>query len=126
MRMKNPPRQRERAKALRRRQTLAEQKLWKELRAGRFYGVKFKRQQIIGRYITDFCSKTHKLVIEIDGGHHMSQMQYDKKREKAIKEHGFRIIRFWNTDVLENMDGVLTRIAQITATQASSPSGGED
>ena len=68
MRMKNPPGQRERARVLRRRQTLAEQRLWKELRDRRFYGVKFKRQQIIGSYIADFCSKSHKLVIEIDGG----------------------------------------------------------
>ena len=126
MRMKNPPGQRERARVLRRRQTLAEQRLWKELRDRRFYGVKFKRQQIIGSYIADFCSKSHKLVIEIDGGQHATQILYDRKRERVIEEHGFRIIRFWNTDVLENMDGVLTRIAQITVVQTSSPSGGED
>lgn len=86
----------QRAKSLRSNQTDAENRLWYYLRGKRFYGVKFKRQVIISNYIVDFASLTAKLVIEVDGGQHNSQQQYDQKRDAIIKNYGFTILRFWN------------------------------
>jgi very-short-patch-repair endonuclease len=100
----------QRAKSLRRNQTDVEDRLWYYLRGKRFYGIKFKRQVIISNYIVDFASLTAKLVIEVDGGQHVSQKQYDQKRDEIIKRCGFTVLRFWNNEVLENIDGVLTVI----------------
>ena len=99
-----------RAKSLRRNQSDAEHRLWYYLRGKRFYGIKFKRQVIISNYIVDFASLAAKLVIELDGGQHSSQQQYDQKRDAIIKSYGFTMLRFWNNEVLENTDGVLAVI----------------
>ena len=96
------------ARTLRKNQTDAERKLWHHLRAREFESIKFRRQQPIGRFIADFVSFEKKLVIELDGGQHTEEM--DKQRDLWLKEQGFRILRFWDNDVFQNMDGVLEEI----------------
>ena len=69
-------------------------------------GLKFRRQFPIGPYVVDFVCLSHKLVIELDGGHHAEQLDYDNQRTEYLKNFGFRVIRFWNTDVFLNFDAV--------------------
>jgi very-short-patch-repair endonuclease len=99
-------------KNLRHRQTETETVIWSILRAKRFFGVKFKRQQPIGNYIVDFVSFEAKLIIEIDGGQHNESptMDKDEQRTTWLKSQGFRILRFWNNEVSENLNGVLLTI----------------
>ena len=97
------------AKQLRREMTDAETKLWQELRAHRFENYKFKRQQPVGKYIADFVNLEHRLIIEVDGSQH-DESQHDKVRDAWLKSQNFRILRFWNIDVLKEMDGVLLAI----------------
>src|SRR5258706_5828086 len=94
-------------KQLRTNQTEAEAKLWKHLRAKRFSGFKFKRQQPIGPYIADFCCMRGGLVLEIDGGHHQEQQTLDEIRTQHLEEEGFRVLRIWNYDVLNNIEVVV-------------------
>jgi len=96
------------AKALRKHPTDAEQRLWRHLRAKRFFGLKFKRQKPVGPYIADFVCIEHRLVIEADGGQHGGE--YDEKRDQWFREHGFRVLRFWNNEVLGDTEAVLERI----------------
>ncbi|MFO1243497.1 MAG: endonuclease domain-containing protein [Rickettsiales bacterium] len=100
------------ADALRKNLTEAEKKLWSILRGKQLSGFKFRRQQSIGPYIVDFACMKHHLVIELDGGQHAMQESYDAGRTVFLEEHGFQIIRFWNNDVTENMDGVYQRIVE--------------
>lgn len=88
--------------------TDAEFKLWKHLR-NKQLGVKFRRQSPIGNYIVDFVSFKSKLVIEINGGQH-ARSNDDKSREKWLTSQGFKVLRFWNNDVLRNIQGVLEKI----------------
>lgn len=83
-----------RAKQLRSDQTEAEQRLWYHLRAHRFQGAKFKRQKPIGPYIVDFVCLERNLVIELDGGQHANQREYDQRRDVWLRGQGFRILRF--------------------------------
>jgi len=99
------------AKQMRREQTEPETRLWLELRAARFQGIKFRRQKVIGPYIADFSSREPMLVIEIDGDTHAGQEAYDRARTAYFEEQGYRVIRFTNRDVLTNMDGVLEQLA---------------
>jgi very-short-patch-repair endonuclease len=103
---------RDRARQLRNEQTDAEAKLWARLRARQISGVKFRRQHPIGPYVADFCCVEHRLIIEIDGGQHAEQMQSDQRRTAILKLHGFRVLRFWNNEVLANLDAVLEQIYQ--------------
>lgn len=98
-----------RARSLRKQQTEAESKLWYHLRAKRFFGIKFKRQEPIGPYFVDFVCHPRMLVIEVDGGHHAEPMQeeYDDERTAFLREKGYRVIRFWNNDVFNDIEGVL-------------------
>ena len=89
--------------------TDAERRLWERLRRDAF-GVKFKRQYAIGGYITDFCCPRHKLIIELDGGQHAEQAEYDNERTAKLQSFGYRIIRFWNSEISENIEGVLETI----------------
>jgi very-short-patch-repair endonuclease len=95
------------AKALRKRQTDAENLLWRHLRAKQLEGVKFRRQAPLGNYIVDFVSFERKIIIEIDGGHHALQEEKDLAREEWLKTQGFKIFRFWNNQVLKELDGVI-------------------
>ena len=95
------------AKSMRRDATDAEQKMWMLLRDRRFSGVKFRRQVPIGSFILDFVSFEHRLVIEVDGGQH-ADSSADQSRDAELTRRGLKTIRYWNNDVLENPDGVLT------------------
>ncbi len=102
------------ARQLRLRATDAEKALWTKLRRKQLEGVKFRRQQPLGPYIVDLVSLDRKLIIEIDGGQHDQQEIKigDEERTNWLKEKGYRILRFWNNEVLENIDGVLERIRE--------------
>jgi very-short-patch-repair endonuclease len=97
------------ARTLRRDPTEAEKALWTRLRAGQVDGCKFVRQFPIGAHVADFACRSAKLVIELDGGQHATS-DTDAARTRAIEAHGYRVVRFWNHDVLSNMDGVLETI----------------
>ncbi|WP_200872717.1 endonuclease domain-containing protein [Polycyclovorans algicola] len=109
-----------RAKALRTQQTDAEHRLWHHLRAGRFLGLKFKRQQPVGPYIADFICLGHRLIIEADGRQHNASPR-DAARDAYLKAQGFRVLRFWNHDVLKDTDAVLEAI-RLAVCEAPSPS----
>lgn len=110
----NKPTFKERRRQLRRNQTMAEGVLWRHLRNKQIQGVKFFRQYSVGAYIVDFYTPTFKLAIEVDGGQHGEETnkKYDEMRSVYLKEHGIEIIRFWNNEVLQNMGGVLHKIAK--------------
>ena len=101
---------RNRARKLRHDQTEAEKKLWGALRAGRLGGLKFKRQFPIADFIADFCCKERMLVIELDGDQHAEQVAYDSWRTGLLERRGYRVIRFWNQEVMTNFDGVVEAI----------------
>jgi len=94
--------------------TEAERRLWYFLRAHRFAGMKFKRQALIGRYIVDFVSFGTRLVVEVDGGQHADN-EADLRRTRWLEHQGFRILRFWNNEVLSNTGGVLDTIMAASA-----------
>ena len=99
-----------RAKAMRREMPEPELRLWLQLRAGRFAGVKFRRQKVIGHYIVDFAANDPKLVIELDGDTHAFQAGYDERRTRFLEREGYRVLRYANTDVMQNLDGVLAHL----------------
>jgi very-short-patch-repair endonuclease len=92
---------------LRHNQTEAETRLWRVLRMHQLNGVHFRRQHAIGPYIVDFCSPSHKLIIELDGGQHLDQQEYDAERTAYLEAKGYHVLRFWNNEVMENLDGVV-------------------
>lgn len=102
----------QRARQLRKEQTPAEAKLWACLRAHKIEGVGFRRQHAIGFYIVDFCAPQKKLIIELDGSQHLDQQEYDARRTLFLESKGYRLIRFWNKDVMKNIDVVLDRIVE--------------
>jgi very-short-patch-repair endonuclease len=103
------------ARELRSRQTDAEMKLWINLRAKRFKGVKFRRQQSIGNYIADFICFKEKLVIEVDGSQHNQSpgIEQDRQRTQYLVSKGFQVLRFWDNDVLQNIEGVMFKINEV-------------
>lgn len=88
-------------------QTNAEIRLWRYLKNRQFVGVKFRRQQILRDYIVDFVCFEKKLIIELDGGQHSEQVTYDNERSEILSKEGFKVVLFWNNDVLKNTEGVL-------------------
>jgi very-short-patch-repair endonuclease len=112
------------AKRLRHEMTDAERVLWRELRAHRFAGLKFKRQEPLGLYVVDFVCYEAKLIIELDGGQHANQQESDAERTRWLESCGFRVVRFWNNDVLTNIEGVMQEIEKELSphTSPSSPS----
>jgi len=102
----------ERAKKLRRDMTLAEKILWKELRANKLQGLHFRRQQIIHGYFPDFYCHQHELIVELDGGIHEFQKEYDAEREAYLIALGFRIIRFKNEEIFKDLQSVLLKIVK--------------
>jgi adenine-specific DNA-methyltransferase len=110
-----------RARSLRRNQTDAEQKLWRELRSRQLNNVKFRRQHPIGRYVADFCAPEHKLILELDGGHHALQTEKDEKRSKYFMSLGYTVLRFWDNDVLKHANAVLETIGEALAASYPHP-----
>jgi very-short-patch-repair endonuclease len=106
------------ARRLRRDSTQVEQKLWRYLRARSLAGFKFVRQQPIGPYVVDFVCRGKRLVIEVDGGQH-AESKNDVVRDQWLEAHRYRVVRFWNNDVLENIEGVWDTI--VAAASAAAP-----
>jgi very-short-patch-repair endonuclease len=99
------------AKKLRREMGPAEMKLWFALRDRRLGGLKFRRQVPVGPCVADFASKEWKLIIELDGGQHAElTKEKDDERTAFLEQQGYRVLRFWNNDVLKNLEGVLLLI----------------
>ena len=96
----------QKARELRKNRTDAEKRLWERLRRSRIDGFRFRQQAPIGIYIVDFVCFEAKLVVELDGGQHVEQATYDAKRTGWLETQGFRILRFWNNEVFENIEGV--------------------
>ena len=117
----------DRARKLRREMTPLEAKLWHALRAKRFNGAKFRKQNVIGRYIVDFaCRIPRMLVIEVDGDSHASQASYDARRTTFLEDRGYRVLRFTNRDIGSNLEGVLLSIEdalRLPLSPALSPEG---
>jgi adenine-specific DNA-methyltransferase len=101
---------RERARNLRRDPTEAEKRLWSRLRRRQLAGYRFRRQVPIGPYFADFASHEAKLIVEVDGGQHATNADADYRRTRRMEADGYRVIRFWNNEVLENTDGVVQAI----------------
>jgi very-short-patch-repair endonuclease len=98
------------ARRLRRDQTDAERTLWFRLRDRRLNGMKFRRQMPIKSYVVDFCCESAHLIIELDGGQHGERSAEDAKRTADLEAYGYLVLRFWNNDVLSNIDGVVETI----------------
>jgi very-short-patch-repair endonuclease len=103
------PKTRTRAIELRKELTPAERKLWAVIRNDQL-GVNFRRQHAIGKYIADFVCIEKKLIIELDGSQHLEQQAYDAERTKFLEAQGYRVIRFWNTAVMNDIHGVIRSI----------------
>jgi len=102
----------QRSRDLRKNLTDAEQKLWQKLRKKQINGNKFRRQFVLGNYIVDFICLDKRLIIEIDGGQHMENANYDLKRDEWLKSQNFKVLRFWNNQVLNEIDSVLEVIVK--------------
>src|SRR5665213_4264180 len=108
------------ARRLRVDQTDAETVLWNRIRNRQIDGHKFVRQQPIGNYICDFVCRERLLIIEVDGGQH-NESAADAIRDRRLNEAGYRVLRFWNNDVLGNIDGVLAVIQTLSLIHISEP-----
>ena len=97
----------ERSRDLRKNLTDAEQKLWQKLRNKQINDHKFRRQFVFGNYIVDFICLDKRLIVEVDGGQHMENVDYDLQRDEWLKSQNFKILRFWNNQVLNEIDSVL-------------------
>jgi very-short-patch-repair endonuclease len=100
----------ERARRVRQASTDAERKLWYRLRSRSIDGFKFVRQEPIGPYVADFVCRAQRLIVEVDGSQH-SESKADLVRDRWLADRRYRVLRFWNNDVLTNIDGVLEVIA---------------
>ena len=94
-------------KILRKRPTEAEQLLWNKLRQQQLEGFKFRRQQPIDNYIVDFVCFEKRIIVEVDGGQHATRSKDDTARDTYLRQQGFQVLRFWNNEVLQNINGVL-------------------
>ena len=109
-----------RARILRQQSSEAEKALWKQLRGRRLKGFKFRRQVVIEKYIVDFVCLEAGLVIEADGGQHLEQKIYDERRSHFLESKGFKILRFWNNEILVELSSVLEQI-ELVLNKAPSP-----
>ncbi len=100
----------QKAAILRHNLTQPEARLWSQLRAKRLCGIHFRRQYAIGNYIVDFCAPRRRLIIELDGSQHMDQRDYDDKRNQFLASKGYRVLRFWNDDITNNLEVVIKEI----------------
>ncbi|MCV9965881.1 endonuclease domain-containing protein [Pararhizobium sp. BT-229] len=110
-----PPKARANARRTRKNLTDAELKLWNALRAHRLMGIGFRRQFPIAGYIVDFACPTHRMIVELDGSQHAVEENaaYDAVRTKRLKIDGWTVLRFWNDDVLTDIDGVCAHILKV-------------
>jgi very-short-patch-repair endonuclease len=108
------PQKPDRARRLRREQTDVEKALWQALRSRQLDTLKFRRQHPVGPFIADFCCVKSKLIIELDGGQHALDSDADEQRSDFLAQRGYRVLRFWNHEVLTNIQGVLERILEST------------
>ncbi|RME51571.1 MAG: endonuclease domain-containing protein [Caldilineae bacterium] len=115
---------RRRAKALRKEMTPAEAALWQRLRNRQLHGLKFRRQHPIGRFIVDFYCAEKRLVVEIDGEIHETQREYDTVRDDNLRQRGYRVIRFHNREVLDDIERVLESIRQAALAAAPEAENG--
>ena len=100
------------ARSLRKDQTDTERLLWSRLRNRQVFGAKFRRQHPVGGFFADFCCPETGLVVEVDGGQHVESVEADRERTEVLVSLGYRVLRFWNHEVLEEIDAVLLRIAE--------------
>ena len=124
-----------RSRELRNNSTDAERKLWHAIRNRQLNGVRFNRQVPVGPFICDFVARAAKLIIEVDGGQHAVEALSDLRRTQFLEDRGYRVIRFWNNEVLRNIEGVVEAILQALANKPSpsalrassppAPAGGE-
>lgn len=115
------------ARTMRKKMTDAELKLWNELRAHRLMGLSFRRQMPVGSYIVDFACPEKKLIVEVDGSQHAADVaEKDAFRTRALEDLGWTILRFWNDDVLRDIDGAclhIVTVAGIVAADAAARGG---
>jgi very-short-patch-repair endonuclease len=111
------------ARVLRRGMTDSERKLWSRLRMEQL-GVKFRRQHPVGNYIADFACLHPKLIVELDGSQHSQNVAYDAARDEFFRLHGFAVLRFASNEPFQNLDGILTVIADKLSQPPSQPSPG--
>jgi very-short-patch-repair endonuclease len=100
----------QRARELRKELTPAEAKLWARLRGNKLNGISFRRQHAIGQYVVDFCSPARKMIIELDGSQHLEQEEYDAERTVFLESQGYRVLRFWNNEVMNDIEGVMRAV----------------
>jgi very-short-patch-repair endonuclease len=110
------------ARELRNDSTDAERKLWQHLRSRQINGIKFRRQYPIAGYIADFAAPCIRLVIELDGGQHLLRTEYDQRRTERMQCNGYRVLRFWNDDVLLRTEQVLSEIFRVADSTPPQPS----
>ena len=122
-----------RSRELRNDATPAERKLWNAISNRKLVGVRFNRQVVIKPYICDLVARSVKLVIELDGGQHSDAFEYDTTRTRYLEARGYRVLRFWNNDVMKNIDGVVRKIeealhllppARAGGVESAQPTGG--
>src|SRR6185437_3847555 len=111
-----------RVRELRQAATEAEKRLWSALRGRRLAGFKFRRQMWIGPFIADFCCMEARVVVEVDGALHGETAGRDRVRTEVLGGEGYRVLRFWNSEVLEDLDGVLTAMRAELLARVPSPS----
>ncbi|HEV8344324.1 MAG TPA: endonuclease domain-containing protein [Candidatus Binatia bacterium] len=113
---------RDRARRLRHNQTKAEHRLWTRLRARQLCSAKFRRQHPIGPFIADFCCLESRLVVELDGGQHAVQAEADQRRSALMERRGYRVLRFWDNQVMAEIEAVLEQIAKVLREPSPEPS----
>jgi len=109
------------ARRLRKTSTDAEIRLWSKLRRKQLEGFRFRRQHPMGAYVVDFFCADARLVVEVDGGQHADRVAHDDARTRWLEERGYRVLRFWNNEVLANTEGVLLTIREALHEQTSNP-----
>ena len=107
------PKTMHRAGELRKEPSPAERKLWSYLRGNKLNGVNFRRQHAIGNYIPDFVCIKRKVIIELDGSQHIKQEDYDVERSQYFESLGYKVIRFWNNWVMNDIEGVIRAIQNV-------------
>jgi len=100
------------ARNLRKKSTDAEKLLWTHLRAKQLEGLKFRRQEPIGNYVVDFVCFSERIIVEVDGGQHATERDKDDERSRWLEGQSFKVLRFWNSEILTNIDGVLEIIRE--------------